>query len=449
MIKKSWRVGITLCACAILAAGLVTPAAADAPPLPQDDPFYQPPAGFAATAPGTILRSRPVTDAAFALLPQHVTAWQVLYRTTDTQDQPEATVTTVLEPAGATPSASRPLVAYQVAEDSPASQCAMSFQFRLGAGNQNSAAQMEILLIDAALEQGWAVTVPDYEGPQSAYVAGKQAGQAVLDAIRATEAFAPAGLDGVRTNVGIWGYSGGALASGWAAELQPSYAPELNIKGVAEGGLPVNPGHVLNRINGTEFSGVAMSGIAGLRQAFPELNQFVNQNLTAAGTTAFDTAAAQCNPQNTSQFSFTNVNNFFTVPDPLDMPGPQQVIDEDTLGQHTPTAPLFVYQSLNDEVVPPADVDAIVAQYCAAGANVTYQRDLLSEHITYAILGAPSALSWLGDRLNGVPLAPGCHTSTVVTSVLSVPALLTTVDPVLVGDLLGLLDQPIGASSVF
>ena len=25
----------------------------------------------------------------------------------------------------------------------------------------------------------------------------------------------------------MWGYSGGSLASGWAAALQPSYAPEL------------------------------------------------------------------------------------------------------------------------------------------------------------------------------------------------------------------------------
>lgn len=448
MIKKPWRAGVTALTCAILTAGLVTPAAAATPLPPQEDPFYQPPAGFASTAPGTILRSRSVAAATFGALPQHVTAWQVLYRSTDTQGHPEATVTTILEPAGAAPAASTPLLAYQVAEDSPAPQCAMSFQFRRGSGTQNSAAQSEILLIDAALDRGWVVTVPDYEGPDSAYVAGRQSGQAVLDAVRATEAFAPAGLDGVRTDVGLWGYSGGALASGWAAELQSSYAPELNIKGIAEGGLPVNPQHVLSRINGGIFSGVAMSGIDGLRQAYPQLNQFVEQNLTPAGKAAFAKADTQCNPQNTSEFFYTNVFKFFTEPDPLSLPVPQQVIADDTLGQHTPTVPLYVYQSLNDEVVPPADVDAIVQKYCAAGANVTYRRDILSEHVTFSMIGAPDALNWLTDRLTGQPVAAGCQTSTVATSLLS-PTALLTFGEIIYDELLAILGAPIGPSSFF
>jgi hypothetical protein len=448
MINSRWRARIALLACGMVAAGSITPAAAAAPPAPQNDPFYQPPAGYQSTAPGTVLRSREVSVSAFASLPQTAQAWQVLYRTTDTSGQPEATVTTIMEPAGATPSNSRPLLSYQVAEDSPAPQCAMSYQLRLGSGNQNSPAEAEILLIDAALERGWAVTVPDYEGPNSAYVAGRQAGQAVLDAIRATEGFAPAGLGGVRTNVGLWGYSGGALASGWAAELQSSYAPELNIKGIAEGGLPVNPGHVLTKINGGVFAGVAMSGIAGLRQAYPQLNTFLDTNLNAAGNAAFGQAATQCNPRNASEFAWTNIYNYFTIPNPLNAPVPQQVLADNTLGQHTPTAPLYVYQSLNDELIPPADVDGVVQTYCGAGANVTYQRDIFSEHISLAVIGAPDALNWLSDRLAGTPVAAGCHTSTVASSLLS-PSALVTFGSVIFDDLLALLSLPIGPGSVF
>jgi hypothetical protein len=269
------------------------PAAAAAPPPPQSDAFYQPPAGIESSAPGTVLRFRAVDVAAFGLLPQKVQAWQLLYRTTDTQDQPEATVTTVLLPMGAKPSEPRPLVSYQVAEDSAAPQCAISYQLRQGAGNDNIVAQVEILLMDAALQKGWAVTVPDYEGPRSAYVAGKQAGQAVLDGVRATEGFQAAGLNGVATNVGLWGYSGGALASGWASELQPGYAPELNIKGVAEGGLPVSPRDVLQGANGGVFAGIAMSGVAGISQAYPELQTFLDTYLTADGKAALVKARTQ------------------------------------------------------------------------------------------------------------------------------------------------------------
>lgn len=251
MSRPSWkgRAALLLGASVLVASTMGgAPAGASTTPLPpQSDPFYRPPSGFGSTAPGTILRTREVSAAAFGALPQKVRAWQLLYRTTDTQGAPEATVTTVLEPdaAATTP---RPLLSYQVAEDSAAPQCAISYQLQQGAGNANIVAQAEILLIDAGLQHGWAVTVPDYEGPKSAYVAGRQAGQAVLDGIRATENFTPAGLEGTKTNVGIWGYSGGALASGWAAELQPGYAPELNIKGVAVASRPHHAGqHALPR----------------------------------------------------------------------------------------------------------------------------------------------------------------------------------------------------------
>jgi hypothetical protein len=432
---------VALAASATLAAAV--PAAAAAPPPPQIDAFYQPPAGFESSAPGTVLRSRAVDVAAFGLLPQKVQAWQLLYRTTDTQDQPEATVTTVLLPAGAQPSATRPLVSYQVAEDSPAPQCAISYQLRQGAGNDNIVAQAEILLMDAALQKGWAVTVPDYEGPKSAYVAGKQAGQAVLDGIRATEGFQAAGLNGVATNVGLWGYSGGALASGWASELQPGYAPELAIRGVAEGGLPVSPRDVLQGANGGVFAGIAMSGVAGISQAYPELQSFLDTYLTADGKAALAKARTQCNSANVTTFAFRDLYKYFTVPNPLSLPVPDAVLTADTLGQHTPTAPLFVYHSVNDELVPHAGTDQVVAGYCASGGRVTYQRDILSEHIALVVTGAPDALNWLSDRLSGKPAAPGCNTKTVASSLL-LPGALQTLGSVLFNDLLYLAGKPVG-----
>src|SRR5437763_1366659 len=146
MARNSLRRLIAGATAAIMAGIGVTaaPAGAATPPPPQSDPFYQPPAGFESTAPGTVLRSRQTSIAAFALLPQKVQAWQLLYRTTDTQDKPQATVTTVLLPWGAKPDKSRPLVSYQVAEDSAAPQCAISYQLQQGAGNENIVAQAEI-----------------------------------------------------------------------------------------------------------------------------------------------------------------------------------------------------------------------------------------------------------------------------------------------------------------
>ncbi|HEY3753299.1 MAG TPA: lipase family protein [Pseudonocardiaceae bacterium] len=450
MIRARWRfaalAGVLVVAGTIVAVA-AQPAAEAAPPPPQSDPFYRPPTGFETTAPGTILRSRQVTATAFGQFRQHAMAWQVLYRTTDNQGKPQATVTTVLQPAGAKHSATRPLLSYQVAEDSAAPQCAISYQLQRGAGHENIVAQAELLLIDAALSKGWAVTVPDYEGPDSAYVAGRQAGQAVLDAIRATESFRTTGLNGVATKVGLWGYSGGALASGWAAELQSSYAPELNITGVAEGGLPVDPGSVLTKINGGPYAGIAMSGIAGLRQAYPQLDNFLRTHLTAEGKAAFAQAATQCNSENVATFAGRNIYSYFNVDNPLSLPVPQQVLADDSLGQHAPMAPLYVYQSVNDELIPPADVDAVVAKYCSQGVPVTYQRDILSEHIALVVTSAPTALDWLSARLSGIPPESGCHTTTVASSLLS-PSALFTMGIALYDDLLALAGAPIGPSDM-
>lgn len=54
----------------------------------------------------------------------------------------------------------------------------------------------------------------------------------------------------------MWGYSGGSLASGWAAGLQPNYAPELggNLLGAALGGFVTNITATAEATDGTVFA---------------------------------------------------------------------------------------------------------------------------------------------------------------------------------------------------
>ena len=117
-----------------------------------------------------------------------------------------------------------------------AGRCAPSYALRAGllAGFSNSVA--ETSLIGAALLRGWAVTVPDYEGPQSEFLVSGVQARAVLDGIRATRAFTPAGVS-TGAPIGVWGYSGGSLATITAAQLQPSYASDVHLTGIAVGGL--------------------------------------------------------------------------------------------------------------------------------------------------------------------------------------------------------------------
>jgi hypothetical protein len=251
-----------------------------------------------------------------------------MYTSTDTNGQPEADVTTIIVPSFPAATTPRPLVAYDVAWDSLSLNCAPSYEMQNGSEKEQG-------LINSALSNGWAVDVSDFEGLQAQYAGGVQAGHGVLDSVRAAERFAPAGLAGVATPVGIWGYSGGGQASAWAAELQPSYAPELHVKGVAEGGVPANVGAVARNIDGGPFSGIYLAAGIGLGRVYPQLID-LDSLLNSAGKAMEANISQQCIEQYVPQYAFQRIEQYTNGGvDPLTLSGVQQAIADDALGQYT------------------------------------------------------------------------------------------------------------------
>ena len=80
------------------------------------------------------------------------------------------------------------------------------------------------------------------------------------------------------------GYSGGAIATEWAAELAPTYAPDVNARmiGAAIGGVLVDPAHNLHYVEGTGFwAGVMAMALVGIGRAFEietELATYLSPN---------------------------------------------------------------------------------------------------------------------------------------------------------------------------
>jgi DNA-binding NarL/FixJ family response regulator len=127
----------------------------------------------------------------------------------------------------------------------------------------------------------------------------------------------------------------------------------------------------------------------------------------------------------------------------LSLPQVQSSTAAMNLGSTAPTAPMFVYHAVHDEVVPIGGVDATVRSYCAKGSKVTYIRDETAEHVSLAFVGEAIALKWLVDQLDGA-LAPTSSSTTTVPSMALTPSVLQAVPPYLLNILLGLLDQPVG-----
>lgn len=386
---------------ALLAAMLVSaPTQADAatwPAHPDSDPFYTQPNPMPDVAPGTVLDSRPTTIRALAL-PVPVRAWQIKYASTDTKGRKTADIATIIQPLV---QAKHKLVSYQTAYDGLDADCAPSYAFATGINPPfyEEAAMLPLLIA------GYTVVSADYEGPQYQWAAGVNSGHGVLDGVRAAQSFAPAGLNGAATPTALWGYSGGALASQWANELAATYAPELNIVGVAAGGVPANIESIARAIDGTALSGVYFGATVGLSRAYPEIN--VDALLNDKGKAAFETLGRQCIGEFTLQFAFQHMRDYVTVPELLDVPVIKKVIAENTMGQRRPYAPTYIYQGTNDELAITPPVDHLVATYCGMGAKVQYVK-ILGEHITTAGTGVPGALAYVKDRLNGRPAPSNC-----------------------------------------
>ncbi|MBF6202719.1 lipase [Streptomyces gardneri] len=400
------------------------PAAFSRRPMPpEEDPFYVPPPALGRLRPGAIVRSRRVEIGFFGLVPQRISAWQLLYRTGDLHGEPEVAVTTVLLPWGADPAQPRPLVSFQCAIDAVASKCLPSYSLRRGARAAGAIPQLELPLITSALARGWAVSVPDHGGTAGRFGVAREPGYRALDAVRAGLAFGPLGLDS-STPVALWGYSGGGLATAWAAEVAAEYAPELNVVGAVAGSPVGDPAAAFVRLNGTLFAGFAAVFTAGLRRGYPELDRMLRAHLDArylgwlaeTETTATFPLLYRFARRDIDKHSRAGLAAMIA------QDGLRRILDDIHPGRAAPAMPVLVLQGVHDEVIAVADVDGHVARYVAAGAHVRYLRDRLSTHLLLQFLALPVMVDWLAGRFTDREL-PAAGTRTHWSLAFAGPAL--------------------------
>jgi hypothetical protein len=379
------------------------------PPFPSDDSFYDPPSPLPAGDPGDIISSR---SSRFTLDPigkapvANVTSQQVLYQSTDALGEPMAVGGTVLVPTTPwTGPGSRPLVSYAVGTRGLGDDCAPSYTLAQGA-------DYEGFFINAALGQGWAVAVSDYQGlgtpGMHTYMVGPAQGHAVLDMARAAQRLPGTGLSS-STPVGLMGYSQGGGGAGWAAELAATYAPELQVKGSALGGVPGDLTATAEFLDGSAFVAFALMAALGLDSAYPELD--LETYLNARGEELVEASQDLClvDVDGFGTFidlAFTSIDDYVTT-NPLDTPAWQARLGETRLGTTRPSAPVFQYHALVDEIVPFQQAADLRRTWCNQGATVTWTT-LPAEHALGLVEGQPLALAWMSARFAGIPTWGNC-----------------------------------------
>lgn len=388
-----------------MTAQLDTPVVAeDTTVIPADDPFYDAPDALDSLRPGEIIRTRQVDLKGYWASQHRSRAWQLLYRSSDLNGAPDVAVTTVVLPRKRAPESGFHLLSFQCAIDAVTSQCFPSFALRKGADSARTIAPFEFLVVRRALAKGWAVCIPDHEGMLGAWGAPREPGYRTLDGIRATLALDDLALP-ADTSVGLWGYSGGGMATSWAAEMAPQYAPELNLVGAVLGSPVGDMASALMRLNGGVHAGLPIMAIAGLRRVYPQLEKMIVEHAKEEGRRQLDEIAGLPTLDAIRRFRHHDIDDFLDRPlaDVLAEPEIVEMMDDLQLGNHAPAIPLLVVQAVHDEVISVDDVDGQVARYRDRDVPVTYVRDQLSEHYSLLPLSGPLAVSWLSHRLEGRP----------------------------------------------
>ncbi|CEJ92810.1 hypothetical protein VHEMI08440 [[Torrubiella] hemipterigena] len=412
----------------------------DQPPqlFARDDSFFDPPAGFESQPPGSVLRSRKIIASFFTFIPDPIEAYQILYRTTAVNGSAIATATTIFKPLFAKKDR---FVTYNIAYDSSGVQCSPSRAFPLGSNPTTALAAGELLLIQIYLLSGYIVSSPDYEGPDAAFTPGYLSGMGVLDSMRAVANFADTlGLSQNPMSVGV-GYSGGGLATGWAAAMQPAYAPELAVKGWVAGGVPANLTSIFEYIDGTVVSGFEPIAIAGMLKPTAHgalLQPLFHRIATPLGKHAIEVASSQCAAAPLIEFAFQSVldTKFQSLGrELLTDPTIGPLITRNTLGVNqteTPAVPVLMYHAQPDEIVPYPAAATLRSAWCDYGATIKFTTFAAGGHGTTALLGIPDALQFVNDAFSD-NVAPGCTTKTLLNDQLSPLALGLNLEPLAVG----------------
>lgn len=358
--------------------------------------FYEPPAPLPAGAPGDVIRSEPVR---INYLPG-VKAWRVLYRSTTATGEPTAVSGMIITPARMRPGA--PLVGIAPGFPGMDDRCAPSRTLPGGASSETP-------LMVPLLQRGYALAITDYEGlgtpGDHRYVVGASEAHAMLDAMRAARRLPAAGIDPT-ARAAVSGYSQGGHAAMFTAELQPEYAPDVPLAGVAAGGLPADFNAIARFLDGGWFSQLFSAVAVAYHAAYPEIE--LDGLLTPRGHAAVEEVRRDCLVDIvTSRRAFTRLSRL-TLRSPLTDPAWQRRFAENRAAERRPPMPLLLYHSRADQGLPFKQAEEAKDRYCALGATVTWREYLRTEHALGFLVAIPRTVRWLDARLRGDAVEGTC-----------------------------------------
>ena len=334
--------------------------------------------------------------------PDEARAYRVLYRTRGIGDRVVEASGIVVVPAGRAPEKGRDVVAWAHGTTGIADSCAPSanpWRFSIIAG------------LRSMVRQGYVVVAPDYvglgtPGPHP-FLAGAVTAHAVLDAVRAARSVPEADAS---DRFAVWGESQGGHAALWTGRLARSYAPELDLVGVAASApatdLTANIAGAKNvavRSLMTAYAGVSWSRIYGAP---------LSSVTGAAGQTLMRRVATRC--VTLDGFKLGTTIGLVRIAHKLrnvalaNIAPWASLMRDNSVRTEPLGVPLLVAQGSADAIIDPAVTRKFVDDMCGAGQPVRFIEVPDGDHVTIAKRTAEETVGWLGERFAGKPAPTDC-----------------------------------------
>jgi alpha-beta hydrolase superfamily lysophospholipase len=348
---------------------------------------------------GTLIAAQPVGDA-----PANMRAWRIEYWTSGDRNQPIRVTGMVIAPRERSTAGPRRVIAWTHGLIGISKRCAPSL------GNTNFTL---IPALDDVVRRGYTVVAPDYPGLGSDMVhpvlVGTSEGKSTLDAVRAARSISEADAG---PRFAVWGESQGGHAALWTGQLWSSYAPDLQLVGIAaivpptdlhrnfKEGSDARVRALLTAYTATSWSryyGAPMStlGSRSVQNVMTRLadNNCVNFDAKPKLGTIIGIAIAQRAIRN------------------LDL-GTKQPWER-LMRENSPSAaaikvPALIATGTGDTIVAPAVVRAFARAACAAGKTVRFVSVPGGEHGTVARTEAQATLGWIDARFAGGRAPSNC-----------------------------------------
>ncbi len=356
---------------------------------------------------GEVIEWRDITAASAGMFAVPVRqVFQFKFRTNDSKGEPSFGTASLVVPASLpVGEANRPVVVNNLPIDALGRRCTPGYTMSHGIGWETNPTDYVPPVTTLAAARGYAVLIPDHEGPKMAYAEPRTAGHIVLDSIRALKQLRP---EFQMSRFGMAGYSGGSIATNGAAKLLPSYAPELagQVVGAALGGTPVDEGVLAGSMTSwyNWAKGVFIGAAYGISREQPDIAPKMNNLGAQIAPYLRDLCIIPIALLGPLPLPF---DILAVMPDPLHSDFAYEVYARNSLKGVKYGAPLFVYNGAQEFWIPAVMARELYAEQCALGTP-SVLRLPVGEHGIAALTGLSEALSWLDQRLRGVPAPSEC-----------------------------------------